>query len=161
MAMVSIKKILVPVDFSENSLKAIKYSLAIAKDRKSKVYFLHVINQRIVDAIYELSVRGYQGSNFAELMDNVRAEKENELRSVVPEELSEGIEKEFVVKQGRPAKVIVNVAKELDIDLVVIGFQGRSTIGELVLGSVALYVVNNAPCPVLVVHPVEKEFIST
>ncbi len=156
--MVRLEKILVPVDFSESSRQAVKYGLAIGKDRKAKVIFLHVINQRVVDAIHELSIKGYKG-DFIEVMRKVTADREKELSQFIPEEWCEGIDVEFGISQGRPAQVIIEKAKELDVDLIVVGCQGHSALGSLLIGSVALYVVNHGPCPVLVVHPKEKDFV--
>ncbi len=157
--MIRIQKVLVPIDFSENSQKAVKYGLSLAKLHNAKVYVLNVISQRIVDAIHELSVKGYKG-DFVEIMKDVIQDREKEMRGLVPDHWAEGVEREFLVKQGKPGKVIVDLARELEADLIVVGHQGRSAIGDFLLGSVAQYVVNRAPCPVLVIHPIEREIVS-
>ena len=54
---------------------------------------------------------------------------------------------------GNPAKTICRVAKNNDIDLIVIGRRGRSGISELMMGSVSNYVLHHAPCSVLIVQP--------
>ena len=59
------------------------------------------------------------------------------------------------VKLGSPAKQIVALAAELEADLVVVGTHGRRGFRRLVMGSVAEDVVRNAPCPVMVVRPVQ------
>jgi len=59
--MVKITKILVPIDFSADSQKAVRYGIEIGRDRNANLYFLHVINQRIIDAVQQLNVRGYKG----------------------------------------------------------------------------------------------------
>ncbi len=156
--MVKLEKILVPIDFSDSSRQAVKYGLALGRDRKAKVFFLHVINQRIVDAIHELSIKGYKG-DFVEVMRQVTADREKELAQFVPDEWCKDIDVEFAIAQGKPAQVIIDKARELNVDLIVVGCRGHSALGTLLIGSVALYVVNHGPCPVLVVHPKEKEFV--
>ena len=155
--MVKIEKILVPVDFSENSRKAVHYGLAIGRDRNAHVTFLHVINQHIVDAIHDLSIKGYKG-DFLEILSKLASNREKELQQFVLPKWREGLDINFVIKHGKPAKVIVDFAREEDIDLIVVGHRGRSALESILVGSVTRYVVNHSPCPVLVVHLKEREF---
>ena len=64
----------------------------------------------------------------------------------------EGVKISSVIREGSPAKVILDVAAEEDIDLIVIGSSGKSGFDRFILGSVSDKVVNTAKCPVLVVH---------
>jgi nucleotide-binding universal stress UspA family protein len=153
--MIQIRNILIPVDFSENSQKAVEYGLFMARSHGAKVYMMHVISQRVVDAIHELSIKGYKG-DFVEIMRNVRQDREKEMRSLVASSMADGLEIEFILKEGKPGTEIIDVAKEIKADLIVIGHQGRSALGGILLGSVAQYVVNHAPSPVLVV-PYRKD----
>ena len=57
-----------------------------------------------------------------------------------------------VIREGSPAKVILEVAKEEEIDLIVMGSSGKSGFDRFIMGSVADKVVNSAKCAVLVVH---------
>ncbi|MBR2558550.1 MAG: universal stress protein, partial [Methanobrevibacter sp.] len=57
-----------------------------------------------------------------------------------------------IVREGSPAKVILEVAKEEEIDLIVMGSSGKSGFDRFIMGSVADKVVNSAKCAVLVVH---------
>ncbi|MGC8718579.1 MAG: universal stress protein [Thermodesulforhabdaceae bacterium] len=148
--MIQISKILIPVDFSENSQKAVSYGMFLAKTYGASVYMMHVISQRIVDAIHELSIKGYKG-DFVEIMKEVRQDREKEMKALVASSSADNVQVEFVLKEGRPGNEIVDTAKELGIDLIVIGHQGRSALGSLLLGSVAQYVVNHTPCPILVI----------
>lgn len=153
--MIQINRILIPVDFSENSQKAVNYGLSIAKTYGARVYMMHVISQRIVDAIHELSIKGYKG-DFVEIMRDVRKDREKEMRALVASSDEDGVPIEFILKEGKPGPEIVDVAKELNVDLIVIGHQGRSALGSILLGSVAQYVVNHTPCPILVIPFIES-----
>ena len=57
-----------------------------------------------------------------------------------------------VVREGSPAKVILEVAKEEAVDLIVMGSSGKSGFDRFIMGSVADKVVNSAKCAVLVIH---------
>ena len=57
-----------------------------------------------------------------------------------------------VIKEGSPAKSILDVASEEDVDLIVIGSSGKSGFDRFILGSVSEKVVHTAKCPVLIVH---------
>jgi nucleotide-binding universal stress UspA family protein len=61
---------------------------------------------------------------------------------------------ESVAREGYPPEVIVEAARELDVDLVAMGTHGRTGLRHLLLGSNAERVIEHAPCPVLTVrHP--------
>ena len=156
--MVKIEKILVPVDFSENSEKAIQYGVEMARDRNAGVTFLHVVNQRIVDAVQELNIRGYKG-DFVDAVRKLMKDRANDLEKFVPADWIEGIESEFLIRKGKPSEQIIKTAKEQGIDLIIIGSQGHSALAAILVGSVAQDVVHHAPCPVLIVRPVEHDFI--
>ncbi len=156
--MVRIQKILVLVDFSQNSENAVHYGLEIARDRNARVYFLHMINQRIIDAVQELSSKGYKG-DFIQALKKLVQDRENDLMEFVPQDRREGIDIEFLIRKGEPAEEVVNVAKEFSIDLIIVGSQGHTALASSTIGSVAQNVVNQAPCPVLVVRPIVHDFI--
>ena len=62
-----------------------------------------------------------------------------------------GLQAEPILRHGNPYEQIVNAAEELGVDLIVIGSQGYTGLGRLLLGSTADRVLQYAPCPVLVV----------
>lgn len=158
--MITIRKVLVPIDFSENSRKAVDYGVEIARDRKSKLHYLHVINQRTLDTIGELSSKGYKGDILTAIRNLIRA-REQELDSFIPQSAREGFDVLFVIRQGKPADEIIKFAREAQIDLIIAGTKGRSALEAAMIGSVTASLVNHAPCPVLVVRPVEHDFISS
>ncbi len=156
--MINLQSVMVPIDFSENSRKAARYGVEIARDRKAKLYLLHVINQRLIDTVQELSLKGYKG-DFLEAIRNMLQAREADLRDFVPEGSLEGMEVEYCIRKGKPGDEILRFAAENELQLIVIGTQGRSAIKEALMGSAARTVVNRAKCPVLVVHPDERDFI--
>ncbi len=157
--MIRLEKILVPVDFSDHSQKAIKYGVELAKDRRASLTLLHVINQKIIDAVQELSIKGYKG-DFVEVVRKMVHERREDLERSIPEPWRDGLpEVTYEIRKGRPAEEVIRYAKENAIDLIVVGTHGRSALANVLLGSVANTVVLQAPCPVLVVRPIEHDFV--
>jgi nucleotide-binding universal stress UspA family protein len=135
--MLPIKTILHPTDFSEPSETAFRLACGLARDYKCRLVVLHVVPPP--QSHGELVARR-QGSGYHEdlwqMLEHVRAEDAT-------------LEVERRLEDGSPAETIVNVAREEGADLIVLGTQGRSALGRLLLGSVADQVVRQAPCPVL------------
>lgn len=156
--MVQVRKILILVDFSKDSERAVHYGIQVALDRKAHVYILHMINQRMIDAVQQLSSKGYKG-DFLKAMKQLVQDRENDLKNFVPQELQESVDLEFIIRKGEPSEEVINVAKELSIDLIVVGSQGHTALGSASIGGVAQNVANHAPCPVLMVRPIEHDFI--
>ncbi len=150
--MARFQNIVVPVDFSENSRRAVDYGIDMAKDRKAKLYFFHVINQRHIDTLQDLSIKGYKG-DFLEAIRNMLQARDTDLREFVPQESLKDLDVEFIIRKGKPGEEILKFAEEKNLDLIVIGTQGRSAIKATLMGSAAQSVVNRAKCPVLVIHP--------
>lgn len=71
-----------------------------------------------------------------------------------------GIETESLQRLGTPYKEIIKVAREREVDLIVIATHGHSGLNHFLLGSTAERVVRLAPCPVLVVRQEERDFIA-
>lgn len=67
---------------------------------------------------------------------------------------------EHVLEEGHPNRAILDVAKRKDVDLVVLGARGHSSIARTLLGSTSDYVANHARCPVLVVRPPSADAVA-
>ena len=136
------KKILVPTDGSEFAQKAEKHALFLAKTTGADIYALSVTENNFVnglpldDEVYQLNQLLRQRSE-----DNIKEFEE-----------TSGVTFHGIIKEGSPAKTILEVAKEEDIDLIVIGSSGKSGFDRFIMGSVAEKVVNAAKCAVLVIH---------
>lgn len=156
--MIKIKNVVAPLDFSENSKKAVLYGIEIAKSQQAKLYLLHIINQRLIDTMQELSLKGYR-EDFLDAMKSMLQEREADLKAFMPQEPMQGVDVEYSIRKGKPGEEIVKFAKENEVELIVIGTQGRSAFKAALVGSTTRTVVNRAQCPVLVVHPNDRDFI--
>lgn len=139
------KKILVPTDGSEFAKKAQKHALFLSKVSGAEIIAISVTENNFVnglpldDEVYQLNQLLKQRSE-----DNIKEFEEMDETS--------GIKFHGIVREGSPAKTILEVAKEEDIDLIVIGSSGKSGFDRFIMGSVAEKVVNAAKCAVLVIH---------
>ena len=143
--MITIKKILCPVDHSEYSYLALKYAISLALKDEAKLYLMHVIDSRLYDTeLYPLSPNTINEIDTTKIHTNL-------LKSL-PEGTADVLEVETIVTKGVPFHEIVTVAQEKDIELIVIGTHGRTGLSHIMLGSVAEKVIRKAPCPVLTVR---------
>ena len=159
MKKVQYRKILLTYDGSKLANAAIPHALSIASVYGSKVTLLYVIEPvgqeiaNIQSAVLVTPVETIAGvAEEIVAAGKIKAEKQlNKIRS----ELEIGGIKLVRVKvvEGFADSKIVEVAKKEFCDLIVMSTHGRSGLGRVLLGSVADYVVRNASCPVLLVHP--------
>ena len=147
-----IKQILVPIDFSECSAKALSYAVALAQQHGATVSLLYVVHTFPVPS--ESGVVEY-----AAIQTQMREAGEDRLSRII-RELKGKVPTGTAIRVGAPAREIVQVALEIPADLIVISTHGHTGLKHVFLGSVAEQVVREAPCPVLVVREREREFIT-
>lgn len=135
------EKILIPVDGSESSERALGKGIELANALKAKLMFLYVAN------VNQLAVNSCLS---AELLEAVNKAGDVVLTHA-EESTPDGIETERVMETGSPAPVIIDVAEENEVDLIVMGSRGLGLVKGVLLGSVSQYVVENAKCAVMVV----------
>jgi nucleotide-binding universal stress UspA family protein len=100
------------------------------------------------------------GGRFRIRVDQVRDRRERLAQALVERGREEGVEVSFLVWTGDPGDMIVEAAQAERADMVLVGSHGRGAVGRFFLGSVSEHVVRHAPCPVLVVRPVEVPALS-
>jgi universal stress protein A len=140
--MLTIKKILCPVDFSEPSYKGLDFAVDLAKLFQAELVVLHVL--QVLPPRYTFEVPEFEG-----IMHN---ESEQQLKDDVAMRVPSTIKTKILVGHGNAAKQIIEIAKEEDADLIAIATQGHSGWEHLVMGSVAEKVVRHAHCPVFAVR---------
>ena len=144
-------KILVPVDFSRTSLKALDYAQALAARSGAAVHLVHVVEPAPFFA-------GTEAIPIAPPHQEVAERCEHALAALAAERIAPGLPISSAAHIGNPAHEIAAIAKEMQSDLLVISTHGRTGLKHLLMGSVAERVVREAPCPVLVVREREHEF---
>ncbi len=149
--MISLKKILCPIDHSDCSKEALKYAVSFAMKDEAKLLLLHIIDIRSFNE--GLDAMSTQIPN-EETLEQLRVK----LLDCIPEEIRDDMDVEALVIQGIPFAEIIGTAKEKEIDMIVIGSHGRTGISHMMLGSVSEKVVRKAPCPVLTVRKSDQKF---
>lgn len=138
------KKILVPTDGSEFAKKAQKHALFLANVTGAEIIAVSVTENNFVNGL-PLDDEVYQ-------LNQVLNERSEENLAEFDKLNEDNIKISHVIKEGSPAKCILEVAKDEDIDLIVMGSSGKSGFDRFIMGSVADKVVNSAKCAVLVIH---------
>lgn len=129
------KQVLLPVDFSESSKRALMAALELPKGALNMVYILHVLEA------------GLSGERLAKAEDEAEAAA-GEMRAVADEK---GVATRCVIRQGEPARVILQEANERRSTGVIVGTRGHNMLQEAMLGSTSLTLVRQASCPVMIV----------
>jgi nucleotide-binding universal stress UspA family protein len=154
--MIALKKILVPTDFGEAADAALAYARALARNFNASIDVLHVVES--------VAARMPASEMYVGVSPDVQAEVEAAARRQLDERLVDNDPnplpvRPVVIASSATASTIVQYAKEMNIDLIVMGTHGRGPMAHLLMGSVAEKVVRLAPCPVLVVRHPEHEFV--
>ncbi len=137
--------ILVPLDGSANSQKALNVAVDIAKKFESKLILLSIIDSRHLYAFNE-HVPADLPRNLLDTAKKGIAKSEAQVRE-------SGIEVSSIVETGYPKSLIAkDVPSENNVDLIVMGKSGTGAIDRFVIGSTTEYVVRNASAQVLVVN---------
>ena len=149
----TIRKILVPTDFSAHSRVAQTWAAELARRYEASITLAHVY-QPISYALPE----GYvlpSASLLADLEVNLGRALDDAQKQLAS---STDVPVDTALMQGVPFAEIVRFAREGSYDLIVLSTHGRTGIKHALLGSVAEKVVRKAPCPVLTVRPPGHEF---
>lgn len=148
-----INKILVPIDGSEHSARAIEFALDLATKYSATVQLLSVAQPIVLDGV------SYLTQSFLPPMSTARyiEEMEDIHKKILSEALKKARESNpnlTITKKlanGRPSEKIIEIAEDENFDLIVIGSRGLGGIKEFFLGSVSHRVANDAKCPILIV----------
>lgn len=139
-----IKKVLAPIDGSDTSKKALEMALAIAEAAGATVTVLEIVEEfGPLPGYYEAAPAG------RERVQWISEQRFEKIHTVLDDS---DVKWDRVVREGYPADQIVEVAKEGNYDLIVIGSRGLSLFGRFLLGSVSDRVVHHAECSVTVVR---------
>ncbi len=136
------KKILCPVDFDPNSAAALDFAARLAREYHGALYLLHVVKLPFEPS--EQPVEAF----LPEWQRDARVR----LEKFAAKHLSDGVKYQASLKRGDPASAILEAARELRPDLIVVATHGRTGLGHAFLGSVAERVVRESSVPVLTVR---------
>jgi nucleotide-binding universal stress UspA family protein len=147
-----LRHVLVPVDFSDSSRKALQYAESLARQFHAEIQLLHVAE--IVPPPPDLMIVADTEALSAENRE-VGAKRLAEWQQA----LGSRVNINSAARLGNPKHEIIQTAQETNTDLIVMGTRGRSGLSRLLTGSTTEHVVRHAPCPVLVVREREHDFL--
>jgi nucleotide-binding universal stress UspA family protein len=137
--------ILVATDFSSDADGALNAAIEVARRDGGRIELLHVFPSGSIVLPPPLDVLTLPpGKANLAFIDEGLALRAARVRDV-------GVPVETHVRNGAPAQEIVAAARELHVDLIVVGSHGTSGVADILIGSVAARVVRHAPCPILVI----------
>ena len=151
---IELGRILVPIDFSEHSKKALQYAIPFAEQFKASIDLLYVVEPTVYPADFSFGQVA-----FPSVEDELRQRGAEELGSLVRNEIGKRVNARRAVRTGKAFNEIDQYATEENVDLIIIATHGHSGMEHVLFGSTAEKVVRYAPCPVLVVRMAEKEFV--
>jgi nucleotide-binding universal stress UspA family protein len=144
-----IKAIMVATDFSECAGAAFQMAKNLGRHYGAKLVLLHVIHQNHLERLAEFLHQEPEA-----LLPQLREKAQQQLTDFLARWGNEGVDVESLVAVGMPFQEIAGIARDLAVDLIVLGGYGRSGKGpieEVFFGSTAEKVVRLLPCPVLCV----------
>ena len=148
-----LKKILVPVDFSDCSKKALQYAIPFVRQFAAELILLHVA-QRYLPS-------GELASLSTEFMQRELCDTGEKGLAALQQSLAADVPCKTVLRVGQAHTEIIDAARELEVDLIILSTHGRTGLAHVFLGSTAERIVRHARCPVLIVREREHEFVET
>jgi nucleotide-binding universal stress UspA family protein len=145
------QKILVPCDFSEQSVNAFRLAVDLADQTKGEIHVLHVIEVPVMHDSILMPTLSFEASLLKELSDNA----ENQFKKLTSDNPAQT---PVITKNvfGNTSLMILDYIAENHVELVVMGTKGASGLRELLIGSNAERIVRRSPCPVITVRTYEK-----
>ena len=138
-------KIILPIDFSDNSKKALEFAIFLADKKNASITLVHVI-----ELVYDFA------SQAAITMEILHRDAKSLMKKTIEKYQSTGIQFDYVIQEGTASITIAQIAKELKATLIVMGTQGASGIKKALVGSTTVNTIKESTVPVLVV-PAESQ----
>ena len=141
-----VKRILVAVDFSPHASKALDCAIELGKRFGAELHLLHCYQTN------PIGVLPYQVASPVSFEREIVEAAQRHLAEWGAKVSGEGLQIEEHVTPRVPSEAIVELAREIAADLIVMGTRGQGGLSHVLLGSVAERTLRTAPCPVLTVH---------
>ncbi len=144
---IEFSRILVPIDFSDHSRRALKYAIPFARKFSASIDLIYVVEPTVYPADFSFGQVG-----FPAIEDELRKRGAQELDELIKKDIARQVPARRAVRTGKAFYEILLYAKEEKIDFIIIATHGHSGIEHALFGSTAEKVVRKASCPVLVVR---------
>ena len=144
--MLTIKHVLVPIDFTETSERALDFAMELAQKFGADITVMHA---------YQIPVYGFPDGAFitgADVAAQISSAAQERLNAAVAARKDKGVQLSAILRDGVAWEEVDSIAKETKADLIVIGTHGRRGLARALLGSVAENIIRTTPLPVLTIH---------
>jgi len=142
----SMRKILIPVDFSSCSNKAFLFAREMVKCWEGELHLVHILDTDFLSGAVRITIEPLDES-----VAKWRKRAEKKLKATYHDEEGPELSGEIHIRDGKPHEEILKLAEELDVGMIVIGSHGRKGLEKAIFGSVAEKVVRMATIPVLII----------
>lgn len=139
------RRLLVPVDFSDSSVRALRYAVGLAAESGGSLTIVHVVPA-------DYGWLGIGQEEFRDLDKSLQHQAADRLRALVDANVPRNTSADLEVRLGRPAEEIVAAASEAKSDLIILSTHGLTGLDRYLIGSVADRVARLAPCPVFLMR---------
>lgn len=151
------KKILVPIDFSDVTDLVVENAKLFAKALDAEVKIIHVVP--LLQEVNLQTARGVGGVfvepiNYGTLRDGIAGELKDEhkkLHDIKDQFTKENLKVKTSLIEGKPTEVILSKITEYAPDIIIMGSHGHGYLKKVLLGSIAMFVLKHAQCPVIIV----------
>jgi nucleotide-binding universal stress UspA family protein len=147
-ALIELKKILAPTDFSPHSERAVRYACRLAERFGADLHLLHILSDVIPAGPDPMLMPSLPPEFYQENEERAR----ETLHGLLKPDWGTPASVTAEVRWGSPVESIVDYAQDHQIDMIVIATHGRTGLSHVLLGSVAERIVREAPCPVLTIR---------
>lgn len=146
--MIEFRNILAPTDFSPHSEVGLRYACSLAERFGAKLHVLHILSEVVPVGPDPMIAPVLPPEYYSES----EAQSREALKDALKPEWGRPVAVETAVKWGNPVEVVIEYARNMQVDLIVIATHGRTGLSHVLLGSVAERIVREGPCPVLTIR---------
>ena len=151
---IGLRTILVPIDFSDNSKKALRYAIPFAQQFNASLILAYIIEPTIYPSDF-----GFGQIGFPDVEKELQEKAISEMAALKETIIPPGLNSTTLVGTGIPFVEITQFAKEHEVDIIIVATHGMTGVEHILFGSTAEKIIRKAPCPVLVVRSEEHDFI--
>ena len=143
-----LERILVPVDFSELSRKALRYAIPLARSTGARLILLNVVSsERHREGPGSIASPQFEAGKWR-MLD----ERERQLVDLCRREIGRDPKSEAIIQTGRPSQEIIKAAETWNVDMIIMATHGSTGLSRMLKSSITQLVVAAAPCPILIVR---------